>query len=108
MLAYNIYLDNKYQYTTLTKSLEEAEFEAICLEHPEITDYAKDYCDRYLLEYNELDSEDFQTIAYDYLMDYDLENLSFRVIETTEDDIDNNDLILGYTFDGSSSQVVSK
>lgn len=108
MIAYNIYLDNKYQYTTATKSLEEAEFEAICLEHPDIVDYAKDYCDRHVLEYNDLDSEDFQTIAYDYLIDYDLENLSFRVIETTEDDIDNDDLILGYIFDGSPSQVISE
>lgn len=98
MTQYNIYVNGEYQFTTLAKSFEQAEFEALCCISEEVVDYAKDYCDRYRLDYDELEFDDFEIINFDYVCDQK-ENPDFEVIETELDDIE--DLILGYIVDGN-------
>lgn len=102
MTQYNIYVNGEYQFTTLVSSFEQAEFEALCCIDEKVVDYAKDYCDRYILDYNDLESDDFETINFDYIYDQK-EDPYFEVIETDEDDIDEDNLILGYIIDGSLS-----
>ena len=127
MKQYNIYAGlngsfggASYQYTTLADSFEEAEqeaFEAACDEfesmaglHGLVDEEAciEEYCQNNGLERNELDEEDLEIIDEIYLGER--ENwLDYRAVLTEEDDIDKDDLILGYIVeDDSSNQTNSK
>lgn len=128
MEQYNIYTGLKgnfeglsYQYTTISNSLEEAKSEAreaaredfkYIAELQGLTtkqDCIKDYCRIYNLDENELSKEDFITIDELYIAEEESQIL-FKAVPTEEDNIDKDDLILGYVRieDDSLSQVDSK
>lgn len=127
MKQYNIYAGlngsfggASYQYTTLADSFEEAEyeaFEAACDKFESMASLhdigdeeacIEEYCQDNGLERDELDEEDLKIIDETYLEERD-SWLDYRAVLTEEDDIDEDDLILGYIVeDDSSDQTDSK
>ena len=127
MKQYNIYAglngsfgEASYQYTTLADSFEEAEheaFEAACDEFESMAGFhglvdeetcIEEYCQDNGLERNELDEEDLEIIDETYLEERE-SWLDYRAVLTEEDDIDEDNLILGYIVeDDSSDQTDSK
>lgn len=127
MKQYNIYAGlngnfggASYQYTTLADSFEKAEyeaFEAACNEFESMAGLyglvdeeacIKEYCQDNGLKRDELDKEDLKIIDETYLEERE-SWLDYRAILTEEDNIDKDDLILGYIVeDDSSDQTDSK
>ena len=127
MKQYNIYAGLNgsfggafYQYTILADSFEGAEheaFEAACDEFESIAGLhglmneeacIEEYCQDNGLERNELDEEDLAIIDETYLEERE-SWFDYKAVLTEEDDIDKDDLILGYIVeDDSSDQTDSK
>ena len=127
MKQYNIYAGlngsfggASYQYTTLAESYEEAEqeaYEAACDEYEsmaglhglyDIEDCIEEYCSENNLERDELDEEDLAIVDETYIEER--ENwLDYKAVLTEEDNIGEDDLILGYIVeDDSPDQTNSK
>ena len=127
MKQYNIYAGlggsfggASYQYTILANSLEEAKneaWEAACDEFESIAgshglydeeNCIEEYCLSNNLSRDELDEKDLAVINELYLEERD-SWIRFNAVLTEEDNIDKDDLILGYIVeDDSSNQTNSK
>lgn len=127
MKQYNIYSGlggsfggANYQYTTLCETLEEAQgvaFEGACEDYeqyaglhglPGWEDATCEYCRDNNLSEDELTDEDSQEIE-EYYNEARESWLEYYAVATDEDDIDQNDLIIGYIVeDDSPSQADSK
>lgn len=126
MKQYNIYAGlggsfggAHYQYTALCMTLEEAideAYECACEEYeqharlrrlPSWEDAVQEYCEDNGLAEENITDEDSQDIE-EYYNDSREDWLDYRVVPTDEDDIDEEDLILGYVIeDDSTSQTNS-
>lgn len=127
MKQYNIYAGlggsfggAQYQYTTLADSLEEAEHEAWEVSCEEYEQYAglhglldeddciDEYCRESGLDSDELDEDDYAIINDTYQEERE-SWIEYRAVLTEEDNIDKDDLILGYVIeDDSANQTSSK
>lgn len=127
MKQYNIYAGlngsfggASYQYTTLADSIEEAEHEAFEAARDEFESMAglhglvdeeaciEEYCQDNGLRRDELDEDDLAIIDETYVDERE-SWIDYRAVLTEEDDIDKDDLILGYIVeDDSPDQTDSK
>lgn len=129
MKQYNIYAGlggsfggANYQYTTLCETEDEALDEAYkcaCEEYeqyeglyelPSWEDATREYCEELGISQEELKDTDEESLAIEEYYNETRENwLAYHIVPTEEDDIDQEDLILGYVFeDDSSSQTDSE
>lgn len=129
MKQYNIYAglggsfgDANYQYTTLCETEDEAldeAYERACEEYeqyeglhglPSWEDATREYCEELGISQEELEDTDEESLAIEEYYNEARENwLAYHIVPTEEDDIDQEDLILGYVFeDDSSSQTDSE
>ena len=127
MKQYNIYAGlggsfggAKYQYTGLYETREEAEeeaFQTACEDYEQYEglyglygwkDATNDYCNDQEIDPEDLTDEDTQEIENYY--DEGRESwIDYYVVPTDEDNIDPEDLIIGYTIeDDSTSQADSE
>lgn len=129
MKQYNIYAGlggsfggANYQYTTLCETEDEAldeAYERACEEYeqyeglhglPSWEDAVNSYCEELGISQEELEDTDEESLAIEEYYNKARENwLAYHIVPTEEDDIDQEDLILGYVFeDDSSSQTDSE
>lgn len=129
MKQYNIYAGlggsfggANYQYTTLCETEDEAfdeAYERACEEYeqyeglyglPGWEDATREYCEELGISQEELEDTDEESLAIEEYYNEARENwLAYHIVPTEEDDIDQEDLILGYVFeDDSSSQTDSE
>lgn len=129
MKQYNIYAGlgggfggANYQYTTLCETEDEAldeAYERACEEYeqyeglhglPGWEDATREYCEELGISQEELEDTDEEFLAIGEYYNEARENwLAYHIVPTEEDDIDQEDLILGYVFeDDSSSQTDSE
>jgi hypothetical protein len=127
MKQYNIYAGLKngfggaqYQFTDLCENKDEAENEAYAIACGEYDSYQelhglyswedaqRDFCNENGIDPENCDENSFDAIQ-EYYEDAREEWLDYYVISTDEDDIDQEDLIIGYLIDnGNSSQTTSE
>lgn len=118
MKQYNIYagIGKKltYQYTTLADSLADAEYEAYniaCFEYdslrnlynfPNESDIINEYCDEVRITVHDLTDSDFQKIDLKYKLTRE-DFINYHAILTEEDNVNKNNLIIGYVVESSNN-----
>lgn len=127
MNQYNIYAGlggsfggARYQFTSLCETIEEAKdeaFQAACEEYesyagihglPSWEDAIADYCADNDINPDEYSGEDSEAVE-EYYNEIRESWLDYSVVPTDEDNIDPEDLILGYVVeDGNSSETDSE
>ena len=106
---YNAMAQGKQTKTSQVNCEEYEQYEGL-YELPGWEDATREYCEKLGISPEELEDTDKESLAIEEYYNEARENwLAYHIVPTEEDDIDQEDLILGYVFeDDSSSQTDSE